>query len=209
MSESNGPSFSDKLDTDIWRTKGARFNAYRRLSDKQLLVTIVTSFSSIHLIAISILQISNVIPISDIGHNLLSFISIIVSIAILVYGLIEGGKNYGLKAEKLHACGLELDTLYKKLRVFIDKDDTEEIYSIAIEYPELLSKFNLNHEPIDDRYFRISDPGVFYKGGLPSLEPYKTTFSYIWASRLLASLTIFIPFLLSACVIFKFNQFCG
>ena len=129
MSESD-LNFIEALDLKIWRTKGARFNAYRRTLKKQDILTYVTSFSSVHLIIIATLQLSNIVPLSQNQTSWLSLITIALSIIILVYGLIEGGKEYGKKAERYHACGKDLDVLYNQL--LIAKENKNDNYAKKI-----------------------------------------------------------------------------
>ena len=122
-----------ELKTRIWQTKGSRFNAYRRLAKRNSILTFVTSLSSIHLLSIGIVQLSDLITITQIQSQWLSFTSIILSIIILAYSLFESGKEHGLKSEKHHLCALELDKCYSKLQ-FIAKDQTTELSKLAEDY---------------------------------------------------------------------------
>ena len=141
------------LDDKIWRTKGARFNAFRRLSKKQDIFTFVTAASSIHLLAISIVQLADFFKISESQSTLLNLTSILLSIIILAYSLIEGGKSHGIKAERHHLCGIELDKIYNDL--IFSKDNEQEHQRISEEYNNSIEKYMLNHETIDDEYFML------------------------------------------------------
>lgn len=152
-------SFQDKLDTKVWRTKGARFNAYRRVLRRHNILTWVTSFSSVHLLIVSIVQLVPMVNISPQQNTSLSLISITLSLIILVYGLIEGGKQYGLQAERFHACGLDLSRIYDKL--LASNGDEKVVLSIALEYSDVLQRYSLNHEVIDDLYFRLQNKQEF------------------------------------------------
>ncbi|MFD2167221.1 SLATT domain-containing protein [Thalassotalea euphylliae] len=147
-----------KLSTRIWRTKGARFNAYRRLSKKNSALTFITSFSSIHLLALGILQLSGIVSISPDQAKLLNFIGMTVSLIILAYSLIEGGKEYGLKSERHHLCGIELDNCYSQLQF---KNEQSDIEALASRYNAITKKYLLNHDTIDDEYFRLQHQDDF------------------------------------------------
>ena len=149
-----------KIMTRIWRTKGCRFNAYRRLLKKNSVLTFVTSFSSIHLLAIGILQLTTLITLSADQSQLLSFISIILSIIILAYSLIENGKEHGLKSERHHSCGIDLGRIYTQLEL-LEKNDTVGVSQLANKYDLVTKKYLLNHETIDDEFFQLHHPTDF------------------------------------------------
>jgi len=141
----------------IWKTKGARFNASRRLKKRNVVLTFITSFSSIHLLSISIIQLSNLIALNPNQSKWLGFVSIILSIIILVYGLIEGSKEHGINSERYHACGIELGKAYTKLR-YSEDDYTSDVLN---EYNSILERYSLNHEPIDFDFFKTEHGNVF------------------------------------------------
>ena len=191
-------SFTDQLDLKIWRTKGARFNAYRRLGKKKNILTYVTSLSSVHLTVIATIQLSSLIPLQQNQSTLLNLTTIAISLVILVYGLIEGGKDYGLKSEKYHMCGLDLDKIYNKLQLAKDRNNNDLIESISIEYGEILEKYSLNHQDVDDHYFQLSHKNSFQK--FNSCNPYdklKVWFFYKWLDVFLAAILTILPIFVS------------
>ncbi|NQY87205.1 MAG: SLATT domain-containing protein [Colwellia sp.] len=157
---SNDITNKTSLNNRIWRTKGARFNAYRRLEKKNSALTFITSFSSIHLLAIGILQLSNLITLSDDQSKLLNFITITISIIILAYSLVEGGKEHGLKSERHHLCGIELDRCYSKLQ-HITAGDTYGLIKLTEDYNDVTEKYLLNHDTVDDEFFQLQNPNDF------------------------------------------------
>lgn len=156
----NDTTNKTNLNNRIWRTKGARFNAYRRLEKKNSALTFITSFSSIHLLAIAILQLSSLVPLSAEQSKLLNFISITISIIILAYSLFEGGKEHGLKSERHHLCGIELDRCYSRLQHITD-DGTSELIKLTDEYNDVTEKYLLNHDSVDDEFFQLQNPNDF------------------------------------------------
>ena len=188
-------TYQKSLDDKIWRTKGARFNAHRRLSKKQNLVVFVTSASSIHLVSLSIFQISEVFSLTDIQNSLLSLSSIIVSIVILVYGLVEGGKNYGLLSEVHHRCGMDIDRVYKRISA---SNDMDSLLSISGKYDDLIEKYSTNHEEIDDYYFLASHPKEFRQShSISPLKGFYIRMVYRYKDTCFALLSVFLPVLIS------------
>ncbi|MCP4989549.1 MAG: SLATT domain-containing protein [Colwellia sp.] len=185
------------LNNRIWRTKGARFNAYRRLEKKNSALTFITAFSSIHLLAIAILQLSNLVPLSADQSKLLNFISITISIIILAYSLFEGGKEHGLKSERHHLCGIELDRCYSKLQ-FIDDSDTTGIIALAEEYNEVTEKYLLNHNTIDDDFFKLTCADDFpAMAGKSLFSKFKIYFFYSYYNAAKAFVLAVVPLFIS------------
>lgn len=185
------------LNNRIWRTKGSRFNAYRRLAKKNSTLTFVTSCSSIHLLAISILQLTNLVTISANQSQWLSFISIIISIIILAYGLYENGKEHGLKSERHHSCGIELDGCFSKLQ-FIKVDEIEKVTAIADKYNQITAKYLLNHETIDDLYFQLQNPADFPDiAKVRTFGKLKIELTYKYYDAIIGFLFVIIPVLIS------------
>lgn len=184
--------YQKSLDDAMWRTKGARFNAHRRLSKKQNLVVFVTSASSIHLISLSIFQISEIFTLTNIQNSLISLSSIIVSIVILVYGLVEGGKNYGLLSEVHHRCGMAIDRVYKKIAATNNMND---LVAISEKYDDLIEKYSTNHEEIDDLYFLASHSKDFKQSH--SINSLGIKIAYKYKDLFFALLSVFVPVLIS------------
>nr|WP_067287220.1 SLATT domain-containing protein [Marinobacterium profundum] len=199
--DDNFKKLRKELDDKIWRTKGARFNAHRRLNKKQNLVVFVTSVSSIHLISLSILQISNVLLITERQDSLISFSSIIVSIVILVYGLVEGGKNYGLLSEVHHRCGIEIDRVYKRI---FTSGNIADLLNISDTYDDLLQKFSTNHDLIDDQFFIASHSKEYKETHSYSFLKRKTvSIIYLYKDMFIGLLAVLIPTITSLSILFK------
>ncbi|TWX71400.1 SLATT domain-containing protein [Colwellia sp. C1TZA3] len=197
----NAASNKTSLNNRIWRTKGARFNAYRRLEKKNSALTFITAFSSIHLLAIAILQLSNLVTLSDDQSKLLNFISITISIIILAYSLFEGGKEHGLKSERHHLCGIELDRCYSKLQ-HITEGDTSELIKLTEDYNDVTEKYLLNHDTVDDEFFQLQYPSDFpnmHSSGF--FNVLKVNFFYSHYDKVKAALFAVLPLLLTIKII--------
>ena len=189
------------LNNRIWRTKGARFNAYRRLEKKNSALTFITSFSSIHLLAIAILQLSSLVPLSPEQSKLLNFISITISIIILAYSLFEGGKEHGLKSERHHLCAIELDRCYSKLQ-HIEESDTVELIKISEDYNDVTAKYLLNHDTIDNDFFQLQYPTDFPDIAASGfINKLKISLTYSYYDLIKAALFAFVPLCISVKII--------
>jgi hypothetical protein len=185
----------------IWRTKGSRFNAYRRLKKRNNILTFVTSFSSVHLLAIGILQLTNLITLSNKQSELLSFISITLSIIILTYSLIENGKEHGLKSEMHHLCGIELDRIYTQLEM-LEKEDVVEVTKLASNYNLVTEKYLLNHETIDDQFFQLQHLNDFtVMNSKSKFKKLRISFVYGYYDSAKAAFFVIIPLLISLYIV--------
>ncbi len=197
----NDTTKKNSLNNRIWRTKGARFNAYRRLEKKDSALTFITSFSSVHLLAIAILQLSNLVTLSDEQSKLLNFISITISIIILAYSLFEGGKEHGLKSERHHLYGIELDRCYSKLQ-HIDESNTKELINLAEDYNDVTEKYLLNHDTVDDEFFKLQYPDDFpnmHSSGF--FNKLRINFFYSYYDKVKAALFAVVPLLITIKII--------
>lgn len=153
-------TFIEEINYKIWSTKGARFNANRRLLRIENLSNICISMLSIYLIMMGLLSVYNIYSSNNLTSNIIAYSITCLSILILVFGQIENAKKYSSKANQFHKCGLELSALYNELRIFktlntnsssIDKQKFAK--DISGKYQKILEQ-NENHEPIDYEMFK-------------------------------------------------------
>ncbi len=190
------------LKKKIWKTKGSRFNAYRRHLLKHNVLVYVTSISSIHLITLSIFQLSSIVELTNQQSQWLNFISIVTAIVILVYGLIEGGKNHGLLAENFHLCGKEISALLDKLDLLLKNNNEEELDVLSEEYNNVLAKYPNNHSTADYEYFLSEHPHEFDEYRNKRLySKIKIWYSYKALDLTLAIIFICVPIILSVYII--------
>jgi hypothetical protein len=149
-------NFSSELDRKIWITKGARFNAYRRLRRQHELSLRAISFLSAYLIVGSIILLMPDIGLTEWGRRWAGLGTVAMSIFILVLSLLESSKNAQLRAEVHHRCGVDLAALYDQLRIAIttEQPDPGTLQGFARAYSDVLVRSNENHEPQDDLLFR-------------------------------------------------------
>lgn len=142
-------SFSEELYDKIWKTKGTRFNAYERLRRRQKRSFYATGLLSAYLIIINLLQPFNLSNLSQ-NSNIINFISVSLSIILLVFVTIENSAEYNLKGDKFHNCAKELGRILNDLDSLMDIEIPEQskIDDISRRYSDVLDRYD-NHSPID------------------------------------------------------------
>lgn len=158
-------NFTTELNYKLWVTKGARFKASERCEELDRRSARLVGWFSAYLIIFSVLSLCN-IPQFTLPGNYSAFISISLSIMILVFSQLEYAKNYSTKAKDFHNCALEITTLYDQLRFYktqYEKSDNNlvlKMKEISDGYESILHKYG-NHLPIDYAVFQTSKPGYF------------------------------------------------
>ncbi len=163
MSKKN---YAEQLHEKIWKTKGARFVAHKRLEHINQLSNWAVALNSIYVIIASLLAIKPFSDYSKISPEYLSLITIFFSLIIIVLSLIENSKNYKAKADSLHQCGKDLNKQYERLSQIMnkyeeDKDAAKEIEEIGGKYQEILDKYPENHLSMDYDYFIATNKDLF------------------------------------------------
>jgi len=140
----------EKFKTDVWKTAGARFNAYRRLRKKQNASIFCISFLSLFNIAIAMFEI---IP-KEYNNNA----SILFSVFIIMVSLLEFSKGYGTKAERMHVNAMQLTDFNKSLEL-----ETQLTQDLLDKYQHIKNSCAENHESYDVELFQLQHRGDFYK----------------------------------------------
>lgn len=169
-------NYAESLCSKIWKTKGARFLAHKRLEALNRYSTYSISLNSIYVIVLSVLSLNQFQYLSRYSSDELSLITLFLSILIIVTSIIENSKNYSFNAELHHQCGKELNLIYEKLIQLKDNYDTnandkEAIHSLGLEYQKLIEKYSVNHTTLDylkfiasnrlDKYKNIKCPSIY------------------------------------------------
>ena len=136
----------------LWVTKGARFNAYRRLTRKQN-----ASIFSISILTLYVLILST-LPANEATKSLIAPVSILASVFILILSLLEARKSYEVKADRLHNNAIALNALYSQWELAKNQSEKEKVIN---DYHSLIKSCPENHEPCDDLLFRSQHPHEF------------------------------------------------
>jgi hypothetical protein len=144
-------SAGEELYDRIWKTKSARFNAYHRFKKKHVLSTYTTSLLSAYVVILALLEPFDMI-IKETVIEAVNFMSICVSILLLVIVVIENSMEYNLKAEKFHNCAKSMSKLFKKIEIANEISDenikAKKIKSITKKYDDIINIYD-NHDDID------------------------------------------------------------
>jgi len=189
----NEENYAKLLYQKIWKTKGTRFIAQKRLETVGQLSTWAIALNSVYVIIISLLSLKPFSNYSKLPPEYISLIAIFFSLIILVLSLIENSKNYKSKADSFHQCGKDLSYQYEKLIQIMDKYGkevgvTEQIYAIGLSYQNILDKYPINHLTIDYDLFLSSEKEL----GGSELKA--------WCTNLKVWLTVYVPYILAIVV---------
>lgn len=174
--------FEVELNFKLWVTKGARFKASERCEGLDRRSTKIVGWLSAYLIIFSVLSICDIEALR-LPANIVSFISISISVMILVFSQFEYAMRYSTKAKAYHDCALEISKLYDELRILKSDTSTDhlpEVKKITANYQHILEA-NINHLPIDYRVFMLDKPLYF---NLSKFQIWGTRLSYYLKTRL-------------------------
>ncbi len=198
-------SFLEELNYKIWSTKGARFEADKRLKIISRMSNISLAILSAYLIIAGLISVYNLK--SNLDFDFINYIVTALSIILLVLSLHENAQDYKLRANNFHSCGLELSILYDKLRIFktlsaVKTVEEKESFAkqLSKDYNVILSKYE-NHISIDYKNFQLNHREYFTK--IDSTKEWQIIlhnywFRYGWYSLII----IGVPSLLIAVSIF-------
>lgn len=152
-----------KLDETIWKTRGSRLEAYRRLRSMERWSTASVTVASIYVIALSVWQLAFVVQPAD--GRLLSVVLVVAAVSILALSLYEAGMTIGLQAERFHQSALQLRPLMARARRMAQGPGSlEELVGLEAEYDSVVSQQRENHTPLDYQRFQVRHPRDFKIG---------------------------------------------
>lgn len=148
------PPIYDDFSRRIWRTRGARLAAYTRLKRQAWWSNFAISLLSVYSIALSVAPLY-----SDLKSALpeaLGFVSVMISIFLIVLAQSEGAKNHMFIAEMMHKCALQLGRLSDEYIVALRSNSltNEDRLRFTNKYNDILESAQFNHEEIDFDLFR-------------------------------------------------------
>lgn len=141
-----------QLKNRVDATATNRFNASNRLKNHNNFSIYVVMLFSLGLILVSLASTLNLTI--NITKQSLDLTSIFLSIVILVISTALSMNNFGVRSEKFHDCGRELQTLLIRINKILSKEEyqtSEQYDEIQSEYETILSKYE-NHKTIDFLY---------------------------------------------------------
>ena len=152
--------FLSALRTRAWTTSGSRYNAARRLKQRE-------SFSTFSLAMLSALSVAAAVaqriysprPGTTLD-NYMTAASIALGVFLLAISLLEWGAAYGAKADALHRNAEDLTAYQLKLaQVLAEMDagravEDSEVNALRVEYETIKDRCPYNHAPSDYELFK-------------------------------------------------------
>jgi len=139
----------NNLRTSAWRTAGARFNAARRLRQRETFSSASLALFSAAIIVVSLVQALYAARIDGDLSSGLTALTASFGIFALVISLVEAGAKSGERASRLFLNAENLNDFQKRLEVA----DVEMYVQYLAEYKVIKDSLGDNHEPVDDKYF--------------------------------------------------------
>lgn len=176
----------------MWETRGTRFCCHARLTRTNVWITYAIATGSAYVIFLSMLGILNLHAFSGEDYKIINIASVFISVVIIFLSLIEGAKNYTLRAEAMHQCAREITSVYHRAEAKIKGASAGTLVDISAEvteYDAIVDRYHFNHDRLDFLIFRIENPKVYKPGGLAICG--------VWAMRLVSTYGAFAFVLLS------------
>lgn len=152
--------FLSDLRTRAWRTSGSRYNAARRLKQRETSSTISLAMLSALSVAAAVAQrIYSPQPGTPLD-NYLTAVSVALGVFLLAISLLEWGAAHGAKADALHRNAEDLTAYHLKLAHVLARLDAgrivedSEVAALRIEYETIKDRCPYNHAPSDYELFR-------------------------------------------------------
>ncbi len=157
----NIDDYAKELCSRMWITKGSRYNAYRRYELKHRLSLTSISMLTLYVFWLTLADFCHIFRLTG-NNNIILFISMVLSIFILILSLLENSNNYQIKAERLHNCAKEITGVYNELRMLIHSEDSYDnkfkgLEEITKRYDGIIQKYGENHDKIDYELFRAEN----------------------------------------------------
>ena len=152
--------FISELRTRAWRTSGSRYNAARRLKQREAFSIFSLAMLSALSVAAAVAQrIYSPLPGTPLD-NYMTVVSIGIGVVLLAMSLLEWGAAHGAKADALHRNAEDLTAYQLKLAQALAKIDAgtavedSEVESLRVEYETIKDRCPYNHAPSDHELFR-------------------------------------------------------
>lgn len=152
----------ERLYKNYWITKGSRFIAAKRLELHDDFSSVTIALVSVYVI---ILNLTIILPANQkpLSTDLVTFITICLSILILVVSLLISSKNYKMRARDFHECGREIKKIYDIVALWKNRNITPteyEIKTINKKYNDIIDKYE-NHKTVDFKMFQSNNLSEF------------------------------------------------
>jgi hypothetical protein len=146
----------EKLLKDMKRTKGVRFNASKRIEERERKTTRNTAYASVAVVVVTLLPVF--FPMSQPLENAIALITVALSIFILASSLLQSSNAGQVKADQFQRCALEVNSLRRELSA---APDSADVAVFSARYDEILRRYNINHDQVDYDQYRLEHSDEF------------------------------------------------
>ena len=144
---------AQELLANMKSTAAARYNASKRLEERERSLTRLTAFTSAYVVGLTVLPYFIHLPPG--GADRMNLLTLLLAVVILVASLMQYSARDGVKAEQHYRCGLEIGEMRRRLKIAADSVTNPELVSIADSYALVLQKYSINHDQVDFDQYRI------------------------------------------------------
>ncbi|WP_298987295.1 SLATT domain-containing protein [uncultured Roseibium sp.] len=146
-----------RLRRKMHNTKGARFESSKRLLKKYRLSVWSISILSLYVICVSVGLLIFSGAYSDWFGNVMTFLSVSMSVFIIILSLLNESNSYQLNADIMHNCAREILVLYNKIPN--DNNLNEDLFDEYRDgYQKIINSFHVNHDELDRKIKKSKDP---------------------------------------------------
>lgn len=143
-------SLTYRLQTRVWSTSSARFNAARRLHRFHASSTYATTLLNVLIVGGALLAGSDSKAVS-------SFL-VVASMLVLAVQLLDQSESPKLTAVILHDCATKLNSLYSRIEIRRAQNQPithSELDAFQQEYDSVIEMTRVNHKPVDYQRFLL------------------------------------------------------
>lgn len=190
-------SIIERLRTDAWRTAGARYNAARRLRQRESVSSASLALFSAAIIIVSLVQ---ALYSDRIGSGLATHLTAITAsfgMFALIVSLLEAGARSGERASRLFFNAESLNDFQKRMA----SAEVDGYSEFLREYKAIKDSLGDNHDPVDDEYFVLAHRESKEFEGLPRGNKVAISLKYRLAS-IWHLVMIWIAFVIGLFVVF-------
>jgi hypothetical protein len=147
-----------ELATVMYKTRGARLHAAIRLRVREKFGTAIIAYLSLYLVCLSLASVTFSSHFTQGDNQFISLLTTVVSLAVVVFALLEYASGLGAKSERLHANALEISSLMRQLEAELVRDPhrVEEMDKLGQGYERAIAETYINHSEKDFKKFILS-----------------------------------------------------
>lgn len=140
-------------------TSGCRFNAAKRLEERDGNLTRLTAFASAYVIVLTVLPYF--MHLQQSISDWLNLFTVGCAIVILISSLLQNASGNAVNAEQHHRSGLEISDVWRDLDITKHDVSDDDLKTFSSRYNAILHKYSVNHDDIDFAKYRLERPEFY------------------------------------------------